>query len=640
MKEDFSQEKKAIFEKKLRCNMCHEIPIIKEIFLDKSNCFITSECLNHHGVFLCPIQDYVSDKSQLDKVKCFSCQNLQTIVDSPSKLFNFCRECNKFFCPKCFNSHITKFQKTHHILKINELDYMCKEHNGPFIGFCEKCNINICPLCSSREHFEHKKKLYFDQIKLSNKEYNEVKVKVDKQKKEIDEVSSTLDLFVKFVNDKVKIYKNNLNFGLKLNSKILNSYVQDKLNYQSILNFNKVIDIDISDIDFVKEIQDEIYKIVELIKSKSSNINVSRSETQTSIMDKELIQTVKDTLISSSEEPIIEYFEEKSKENNPFLDNELLEKIAKKNKKILNKEDILGVVKKIYTVNELDVYMLIIDNGIFIYDQGSNEIINYIDINEGFEYNEINMSAYYYNKKDNLINLFLGTTSNRIKIFTINESEDFKNVLIQELLFEKIVNIFTNQNEELLVLEKQGISIYSKINGKYEKKNQINIEENNKLKNLYETENYLIATLEGKNEIIFYDKNKLKKICSIGDISNDENTKMFELSKNLICVSFKSKIQVVDIEAKTVSLCYENMNVNYIQCAQVINNKKIFISFDLSKNNNNKTIFYTFEWNDKNKKLIETDVLEDLNCKMICETTKNKIIMYSKYGINSLELKN
>lgn len=172
------------------------------------------------------------------------------------------------------------------------------------------------------------------------------------------------------------------------------------------------------------------------------------------------------------------------------------------------------------------------------------------------------------------------------------------------------------------------------------KKNQINIEENNKLKNLYETENYLIATLEGKNEIIFYDKNKLKKIYSIGDISNDENTKMFELSKNLICVSFKSKIQVVDIEAKTVSLCYENMNVNYIQCAQVINNKKIFISFDLSKNNNNKTIFYTFEWNDKNKKLIETDVLEDLNCKMICETTKNKIIMYSKYGINSLELKN
>lgn len=639
MKDNFKEEKIAIFKRKLRCERCHEIPIIKEILLEKANCFITSECLNRHGVLLFPVKDFVSDKSQLDKVLCFDCKNPQTVADSPLKLFTFCKECKKFYCPNCYKSHLAKFQKTHHILKINELDYMCKEHNGPFIGFCEKCNINICPLCLRKDHFKHEKILRFNEIKLSDKEYNEVKTKIDKQKEEINEVSTNLDNFVKFVNDKVDNYKNNLNFGLIFNRKILNGYVQDKLNYQSILNFKKVIDIDISDIEFFKEIQDEIYKIVELIKSKSSKQNVSRSNTQTSNMDQELIQTVKDTLIKSSSEqlPIMDYLEEKSKENNPFLDNELLENIAKKNKKILNKEDIIGVVKKIYAVNELDVYMLIIDNGIFIYDQESNEIINYIDINEGFEYNEINMSAYYYNKKDNLIDLFLGTTSNKIEIFTIKENEDFKHSLIQELLFEKIINIFTNKNEELLVLEKQGISIYSKINGKYEKKNQINID---KFKNLYETENYLIATLEGKNEIIFYDKNKLEKICSIGDISNDENTKMFELSKNLICASFKGKIQVVDIKAKTVSLCYENMNVNYVQCVQVISNKKIFISFDLSKNNYNKTILYTFEWDDKNKKLIGTDILENLNCKMICETTKNKIIMYSKYGINALELKN
>ena len=56
--------------------------------------------------------------------------------------------------------------------------------------------------------------------------------------------------------------------------------------------------------------------------------------------------------------------------------------------------------------------------------------------------------------------------------------------------------------------------------------NNSNKEPNQGNKTQSETENYLIATLEGKNEIIFYDKNKLKKIYSIGDISNDENTKI------------------------------------------------------------------------------------------------------------------
>ena len=80
----------------------------------------------------------------------------------------------------------------------------------------------------------------------------------------------------------------------------------------------------------------------------------------------------------------------------------------------------------------------------------------------------------------------------------------------------------------------------------------------------------------------------------------------------------EEKKEEAGIKAKTVSLCYENMNVNYVQCVQVINNKKIFISFDLSKNNYNKTILYTFEWDDKNKKLIGKDILENLNCKSNC----------------------
>ena len=75
-------------------------------------------------------------------------------------------------------------------------------------------------------------------------------------------------------------------------------------------------------------------------------------------------------------------------------------KIGKTNKNILNAKDIIGVIKKIYSLDFLDIYFLIIDNGIFIYEQDTNNIINYIDINDGFEYNEINKITYYYNRKE------------------------------------------------------------------------------------------------------------------------------------------------------------------------------------------------------------------------------------------------
>ena len=95
--------------------------------------------------------------------------------------------------------------------------------------------------------------------------------------------------------------------------------------------------------------------------------------------------------------------ENKNKEKeeiNEFIDNKLLQKIRKTNKNVLNAKDIFGVIKKIYSLELLDIYLLIIDNDILIYEQDTNNIINYIDINDGFEYNEINKITYYYNRKE------------------------------------------------------------------------------------------------------------------------------------------------------------------------------------------------------------------------------------------------
>ena len=203
-----------------------------------------------------------------------------------------------------------------------------------------------------------------------------------------------------------------------------------------------------------------------MIKSKTSNkIPFKEKQAPTQNVDKELLQTVRTTLGVNSRisiiDEIIENNKSKEKEEiNEFENNELLEEIGKTNKKILNKKDIIGIIKKIYSIEDIKIYILIIDNGIFIYDQETNEIINYIEINEGFEYNEIDKFAYYYNKKEKLIYLFLGTKTNKIKIYTINENEDFDYKLIQELNIENVINVSCTKNGELLILDKNGISIY------------------------------------------------------------------------------------------------------------------------------------------------------------------------------------
>ena len=81
---------------------------------------------------------------------------------------------------------------------------------------------------------------------------------------------------------------------------------------------------------------------------------------------------------------------------------------------------------------------------------------------------------------------------------------------------------------------------------------------------------------------------------------------------------------------------YEKKDINYMEYVEVINNK-ILAS---CKNKNNKLILLIMEWDDKNIVLREKESIDELECKMICKISENKAILYTKYGLNLLELKN
>lgn len=634
---------KISFKKKIRCNICHEIPVIKEILISNgATAFVTSECLHLHGVYCCPLKDIVHSRTQLENVSCIKCN---TVQNASSQLFTYCSDCLKYFCHRCSKIHFHKECKNHHGCSVAEMDYKCKLHNSEYEYFCVECNQNLCRICYNKWHLKHAQILAFDKIKPSDKIYSDIKLKVDGQKGQIDIISKILEKIEREFSENVKVYKDNLNTALDFNKKIFDSYNSEHLNYQSIVNYQKVIDIDISDISFVKKIQEELEQFSQIIKTKSSyKILSSSNKAPEQIVDKELLQTVRISLrtnYTNNNNDDLPVDSEMSKYIPPeeFADNELLKEFGERNKKILDIEEIMGKVKKMFSIEDLSLFLIIIDNAIFMYDEESCEIINYIEINEKFEFEEINLVTYYLNINENLLYLFIGTKDDKIKIYTINENDNFNHKLFQEIKVEKLINISCNENGDLLILDKNGISIYSIIEDKYEKEKERENEENKILNTLNETENYLIFSIEEQNELLFYEKSTFEYLISMGGMEIDEKSKFFQISENLVCVTFKNEIKVISIKDKKIYYSYEIKNGNYIQCVEVIDFKDIYISYEVSQKDGNKLELTIFEWNDDKIVLKETKKIEDLDCKMISKISYNKIILLTKYGINVLELK-
>ena len=343
-----NEEKELIYKEKVRCNVCYEIPIIKEVVnVDGSSYFISSECLNKHGTMLCDLKIYCDKKNQIDKIKCHFCNKFQGKVDIKANFFRFCKDCRKFICPACLNTHYQYFQNNHHLINLYELDYLCRDHNSPYTGFCTKCAINICNLCEQTTHLKHEKIILYSDIMPDKQKIKDISTKLEEQKGQIDEINKVLDKLLKHAN-KAKEYQDNLNANLKFNYQVYNSLNVDKPNYQSIVNFDKIVNIDITDISWVTEIQSELDNFIKLIKSKSSNLHNEKIQTSSNNIDKETPATYKKNIIGDFKKTSLDIIKTQFKEEDEdFTGNELLKEIGKRNKRIFKKEQIVKELKNI-----------------------------------------------------------------------------------------------------------------------------------------------------------------------------------------------------------------------------------------------------------------------------------------------------
>ena len=630
-----SNKGNIFFREKIRCNMCYEIPIIKEVFNGGGlSYFISAECLNKHGVMYSALEDFCNEKNQIDNIKCCQCNSFQGIVDSSSKFFNYCKNCKKFYCPSCNIKHFNKYNNSHDTTSVQGLDFLCKTHSSPYSGFCVKCNNNICKFCQQREHIKHE--IYnLNEKKPNEQKMQEISVKIEKQKSIVDEVNKILDDFIKITNTKIKEYKEKLNSIIKFNSQVINCIDEKKINYQSIINLDKMIDLDINnDIGWIKEIQNNLEKFINIIKSNvvdTHNKKEGNNDSKEKI-DKDILKTIRESVLGKNNTTSIDDLELKKVTYDDFSENELLKEIGNKNYKILKKSEIFGDLKNIYIMKECNNYLILADNGIFIYDQESNDLICYLDSNQSIEYEQIDTLTYYYNKPRKKIYLLLGTNTNKIQIYCIDENKEFTYELIQEIKLEKIVNLFCNKNGNLIILEESGFSIFF-FNGSQFEQEKEHISQEKTTKNLFITESYMIFTVTENENIILYDKDSFQKLFSIEKLSINEKSKIFELSKDLICVNCQEKIQVINVKQKNIQKIFDKIMMDYIESVELFNDKEIL----LSCNCNNRLVTYILGFDASNATIEEEKKIEDLQCKLIRKIDNNKVILYTKYGINIIE---
>ena len=114
-----------------------------------------------------------------------------------------------------------------------------------------------------------------------------------------------------------------------------------------------------------------------------------------------------------------------------------------------------------------NTYMMLIDNGIFLYDQSSNNLLCYLDVNDDLECDDVKNVLYSYDSKSNIIYLYVGLYE-KIKIYRIEEKDEYKYELINQLKVDKLKNFCINDNFDLFILLENGYSIFKYKKKKYE----------------------------------------------------------------------------------------------------------------------------------------------------------------------------
>ena len=195
-----------------------------------------------------------TQKVDISKIICDKCK-VKNKGDSTDHIFYKCLTCKKILCILCKVAH----QSDHNVMRDDQINNICPEHNEQLIKFCVDCNLNTCFSCDE-QHRQHKT------INLVDLKPNmdEIKNKILQLKKEIETFKKEIEKVIAKLNN----LKESLDIFYEINNDILNKYEMKNRNYQILENIKLIENNEIfnrlKEINKVIDFKDKIYSIIDL----------------------------------------------------------------------------------------------------------------------------------------------------------------------------------------------------------------------------------------------------------------------------------------------------------------------------------------------------------------------------------------
>ena len=322
------------------------------------------ECPKKHKNKEINIVDFENtQKINISKIICDNCK-IKNKGNCPKNDFYKCLSCNHNLCLICRPNH----NSSHNVIRYDQKNYICHNHNEHLISYCKECNKNICYSCEGHEEHET--------IALK-----ELKPNIEEKKcllKEMKAIIETLELKIKEAINILNEFSVFIKKFYDINNSIVSNYDAKNRNYQVLQNVkgisnNTIIYNKLKDI----KVKDDINDIIKMYRSIKENKEI---------------------------------YEDK-KENNNMYGN-----IEKKNKENINNKNQNAIIYNILNKDEIKIFgSTFVDNNKnkcnIIIDGQKQSLCSYLKLNpnqkkerilqielQGIQ-NITNMSSMFYNCK-------------------------------------------------------------------------------------------------------------------------------------------------------------------------------------------------------------------------------------------------
>ena len=174
------------------------------------------------------------DESKINCNLCGQCK----IYSYDSKFFKCC-DCNAYLCLMCKQKH----DKAHVVIDYDLKNYLCNIHGERYTSYCYECHKNLCDLCELKHDKYHKLINHRDIIKDNQDNTDDLKIRIDELKKEVNNMIEKLYRVVR----NMEIYYN-ISKDLVKNNNFKNRNYQILMNHNQIFDYNRFF---INEIDYV-----------------------------------------------------------------------------------------------------------------------------------------------------------------------------------------------------------------------------------------------------------------------------------------------------------------------------------------------------------------------------------------------------